>query len=83
MKILPLSDKINRKLEKYKLSSKFQKQIKFLTENPNHPSLNVELLKPSQYGIYSFRIDKKYRALFIFRPDLNAIEILNITLHYK
>jgi len=83
MKILPISDKISRKLKKCNLSAKFQKQIRFLAENPNHPSLNVELLKPKQYGIYSFRIDRKYRALFIFRPDLNALEILNITLHYQ
>jgi len=51
-------------------------------KNPAYPSLNLELLEPKQYGIYSFRIDRKFRAIFIFRPDKKAVEILNITVHY-
>jgi len=69
-------------LRKYRLQSKFEKQIKLLTENPKHPSLNLELLEPKKYGIYSFRIDRKFRALLIFRQDKNILEILNITVHY-
>ena len=83
MDILPLSEKVKKKIEKHNLQSKFDKQIKLFKQNPKHPSLNVELLEPKEYGIYSFRIDKKYRGLFIFRPDKQAIEILTITVHYQ
>ena len=81
--LLPINEKVKDKIRKYSLQKKFDKQIKFLTNNPQHPSLNVELLEPKIHGIHSFRIDKKYRALFIFRPDLEAIEILTITVHYQ
>ena len=83
IKILPLSSKLDDKVKKYQLEKKFDKQIILLSENPRHPSLNLELLQPKQHGIYSFRIDRKFRSIFIFRPDLEAIEILNITVYYK
>lgn len=82
-KTLPLFPHITKKLLKHSLTARFDKQLKLLRQNPRHPSLHIELLEPKQYGIYSFRIDRKYRALFIHRPDLRAIEILAITVHYK
>lgn len=81
-KILPLNPKVLKSLQKYRLEGKFEKQIKLLSENPKHPSLRLELLEPKQHGIYSFRVDRKFRSLFIFRPDISSIEILNITVHY-
>lgn len=82
-KILPLNQKAQKLLKKHLLETKFNKQLKLLSENPSHPSLHLELLEPKQQGIYSFRIDRKFRALFIFRPDLKAIEVFAITVHYK
>ena len=82
MKILPLSKLIGKKIKKYNLQVKFSKQLKLLSLNPKHPSLNVELLEPKEFGIYSFRIDRKFRGLFIFREDKKALEIINITVHY-
>lgn len=82
-KILPLKPIIIKLLQKHKLSFKYQKQIELFSQNPKHPSLHLELLEPRQHGIYSFRIDKKYRAIFVFRPDIIAIEILTITVHYN
>lgn len=81
-KILPINPKISKLVKKYSLEEKIEKQLKLLSENPRHPSLHLELLQPKQIGIYSFRIGNKFRALFIFRPDKNSIEILNITVHY-
>ncbi len=77
---------LNKYLEKYvqrkNLTKKFVKQVRFLDENPLHPSLNLELLEPRSGGRYSFRIDRKYRAIFIFTtPD--EIEIVDINSHYK
>lgn len=83
MEILTLSQKLKEKIEKHGLQKKFNKQVDLLKLDSKHPSLNVELLEPKEYGIYSFRIDKKYRGLFIFRPDKQMIEILSITVHYK
>lgn len=82
-KILPRSNRIKKKLKKHNLQKKFKKQLRFLENNPSHPGLNVELLAPKKHGIYSFRIDRKFRALFVFRDDNNAIEVLTITKHYE
>ena len=82
MKILPLSKLIEKKIKKYNLQVKFSKQLKLLSLNPKHPSLNVDLLEPKEFGVYSFRIDRKFRGLFIFREDKKALEIINIMVHY-
>jgi len=83
LQILPFSKIILKKIKVFGLEKKFNKQLVIFSQNPHYPSLHTELLKPKEYGIYSFRIDQKYRALFIFRKDKNAIEILNITSHYQ
>ena len=83
MTISPIHPDITAYLTRRNLLNKFTKQIRFLESNPKHPSLNIELMEPKSKGIYSFRIDHKYRALFIFRDDKNAIEILSATDHYQ
>ena len=81
--ILPLSPRLAARLKTYGLEKKFQKQCTLLSKNPKHPSLHLELLEPKQHGIYSFRIDRKYRGLFFFRQDKIAIEIIAVTIHYQ
>lgn len=83
IEILPIGSKISKKIKKFGLVNKFKKQLDLFSENPHHPSLNTELLKPKEYGIYSFRIDRKYRIIFIFRDDKKSVEIINITIHYQ
>jgi len=80
--ILILNKLVQSRIQKYSIQKKFDKQLKLFSQNPSHPSLNVELLSPREYGIYSFRIDIKYRALFIYHKPQNAIEVINITVHY-
>ncbi len=58
-----------------------RKTLGFMETNLRHPSLNTEILEPHHHGIYSFRIDKKYRALFFFDGEL--VEVFQITNHYK
>lgn len=82
MEILPSKILVLKKLKKHGLARKYEKQIKLLRDNIYHPSLNVELLEPKKMGLYSFRIDKKYRAIFIFRSKNSVIEVLNVTVHY-
>ena len=81
MKIKALREDLKEKLKKYNLEKKFKKAKQLFENNPFHPSLNTELLEPKHLKIYSFRIDKKYRAIFII-VDNNA-EIIAITNHYK
>jgi len=49
---------------------------------PFHPSLRTELLESRKMKIWSFRIDKKYRALFIFLKK-DVIEIIDVNDHYQ
>lgn len=82
MNILPIHAEIEEYLKKHKLTKKFEKQSKFFEMNVAHPSLEVEILEPRHLKIYSFRVDKKYRAIFVFiRGD--TIEIIDVNNHYK
>lgn len=80
--VKPLSQEVRRYLTRRRLTEKFEKQAKLLQENVRYPSLRTELLKPSSERIYSFRIDKRYRAIFLFITD-TEVEIVKITDHYQ
>ncbi len=82
MKILPLHPHISAYLTKHTLEIKFDKQIRFLKANLRHPGLEVELLEPKHLNFWSFRVDQKYRAIFIFR-DSDTIEIIDVNNHYQ
>jgi Txe/YoeB family toxin of Txe-Axe toxin-antitoxin module len=69
-------------LKKHGLLKKWYKAKSLFESNPHHPSLNTELLEPHQRGIYSFRLDKRYRALFLCLSE-NDVEIIAITKHYR
>ncbi len=81
MRIKPLRKDLLNNLKNHNLLNKWQKACKLFENNMKHPSLNTELLEPHWRGIYSFRIDKKFRALFFI--DGNEIEVFQITKHYK
>jgi len=60
--IVDLREDLERYIRKHGLSKKWER-VKTLFENdPSHPSLKTELLEPKHRLIYSFRIDRKYRA---------------------
>lgn len=82
MKILLLPEELLKYLQKHKLEKKFIKQKQLFEDNVFHPSLETELLEPKHLRIWSFRIDKKYRAIFIFR-DSNMVEIIDVNNHYQ
>ncbi|MDY0320459.1 MAG: hypothetical protein RBR23_01875 [Arcobacteraceae bacterium] len=82
MKIKDLRDDINEYIKKHNIEKKYEKSKKLFENDPFYPSLNTELLEPKDRLIYSFRLDKKYRAIFIY-VDTNTVEIVAITNHYK
>ena len=82
MYILPIHKDILEYTKKHSLEKKFKKQVGFLETNISHPSLEVEHLAPKHLKIWSFRVDKKYRGIFIFHDD-KTIEILDVNNHYR
>ena len=82
MKIKQLHGDVSEYLKKRNLINKWEKAFRLFENNMRHPSLQTELLEPHWRGIYSFRIDKKYRALFFISGNDEA-EVFKITNHYK
>lgn len=82
MRVLPLHPELVRFLKGRQLGEKFEKQKRLFEENPFHPGLRTELLEPKWMRIWSFRIGRAYRAIFIFR-EKGVIEILDINKHYQ
>ena len=83
MKILPISDKIYNYLKSRQLEKKFEKQIRLLENDLRHPGLNVELLEPREFQVYSFRLDRKFRVIFFFPEPKATIKIMQVTDHYQ
>ena len=81
MEIKPLRTDLKKILKKHQLERKFTKQKELFEKNPQHPSLNIEKLEPKKLNIYSFRLDRKWRAIFIIVE--NQVEIIDIALHYQ
>lgn len=81
MQIKALSKRLKLYLDRHQLNKKFKKQIVIFQQNPRHPSLHTELLEPKSEEVYSFRIDRKYRALFIIVDS--QVEIIDINDHYQ
>jgi len=69
-------------LEKHGLERKFVKQKLLFEQNYRYPSLHTEKIEPKHLNIYSFRIDRKWRAVFIV-TEKNEAEIVDINPHYK
>ena len=82
MQVKTLSPKLDKYLIRHGLTRKFRKQLDLFIENSAHPSLNTEKLKPKDAGLYSFRIDRKYRAIFHILLSGEA-QIIDINAHYK
>lgn len=80
--ILELRDDIKNYIKKHVLGKKWEKAKNLFENDPSHPSLNTELLEPKNRNIFSFRLDKKYRAIFICLPG-DKIEIIAVTKHYR
>jgi plasmid maintenance system killer protein len=82
MILLPVHPEILEYVTYRRLLRTFQKQCRLFIANSNHPGLHTEVLEPAHLKIHSFRVNKKYRAIFIYRgPDV--VEILDVNNHYQ
>ncbi|MBI2465900.1 MAG: hypothetical protein HYV66_01560 [Candidatus Sungbacteria bacterium] len=61
---------------------RFNKQKKLFEANTLHTSLKTEILEPKNLRIYSFRITRNWRAIFVYIGQ-DTIEIIDINNHYK
>ena len=82
MRIRPLSPRLSAYVKERNLSRRFEKQKRLFEQNPSHPSLHTELLEPRHLRIWSFRITRNYRAIFIY-PGNGTVEIIDINDHYR
>lgn len=82
MQVKPLRSDLQKYLNTRNLNKKFDKQLELFKDNTKHPSLNTERLEPKSLKIYSFRIDHKYRAIFVLVSP-NEVEIVDINDHYQ
>jgi len=80
--IVALREDIREYIERHGLSRKWDKVKQLFEKDPFHPSLHTELLEPRHRVIYSFRIDRRYRALFVCLAE-DRVEIIAVTKHYK
>jgi len=80
--IFDIREDIEEYIQKHGLSKNWEKAKRLFENDPSHPSLNTELLEPKHRLVYSFRIDRKHRALFICLPE-DKIEIIAVTKHYR
>jgi len=82
MKVKSLRKDLQKYLIRHNLIKKFDKQLQLFKNNPKHPSLNTERLEPKNVKLYSLRIDRKYRVIFILLTPQEA-EIIDINDHYR
>ena len=68
-------------LKRRNLESRFKKQLSLLLQDFRHPSLHTEILEPRSRKIYSFRLDQKYRVIFVIQKG--EVLIIDINDHYK
>ena len=81
MQVKSLRSDLQKYLDTHNLTKKFNKQLELFGSNPRHPSLNTERLEPKSLKIYAFRIDRKYRAIFIILSS-NEVEVIDINDHW-
>ena len=81
MEIKVVTPKVFRDIKAHELDDKWVKAVALFESNIKHPSLKTELMAPKEEMIYSFRIDRKYRALFMIKN--NTAFVFRVTNHYR
>ena len=74
--IIKVVPQVRKKARKLGLINQLDEQISLFTNNPKHPSLNLEKLELKKRNIWSFRINDQWRALTV--KDKNTIWIYDL-----
>lgn len=82
MRVKALRPDLKKYLSRHNLQQKFVKQLSLFELDPRHPSLHTEILEPKHLRLYSFRVDRKYRVIFIL-ISIEEVEIVDINDHYQ
>ena len=81
MEIKIVDGEVYEYIKKHRLETKWKKVLSIFPSNPRYPSLHTEILEPKHRGIFSLRIDHKFRALFVVKNGFCLV--FKITNHYK
>ncbi|MBI5003832.1 hypothetical protein HZC00_01940 [Candidatus Kaiserbacteria bacterium] len=81
MEIKIVTPKVSAYIRTHELGDKWEKARVLFEGDIRHPSLHTELMEPKDEMIYSFRVDKKYRALFVIKDTIALV--FRITNHYR
>ncbi len=82
MRIKPLREDLIQYLQSRNLFKQWENKKYQFELNPKTPGLNTEILEPKHLKLYSFRLNQKYRAIFVYVGN-EEIEIIDINNHYK
>lgn len=82
MKVLPLKPRLEKFLKRRNLLAQYEKQKALFELNPRYPGLHTERLEPSVFNVCSFRINKKFRVLFVYQ-DRDTAEVIDVNNHYR
>jgi len=63
------------------LLSQYEKALKILEHNPNHPSLRLHPLKGKSKGLYSVSINVSYRITLLFFVTEKEIILVDVGHH--
>ena len=63
--VIELTERVRKDYQAFPkpIQKKFKKQLRFLTENPRHPSLRIHRIRGSS-DYWEFYIDAAYRCVF-------------------
>lgn len=81
MELKVVTTKVNIYVKNHLLQKKWDKAVALFESDIKHPSLETELLEPKHEMVYSFRIDRKYRAMFMIKN--NVAFVFRVTNHYR
>ena len=73
--IIKLTERVRQDYQRLAkpVQKKFRKQLRFLAENPRHPSLRIHRIRGSN-GYWEFYLDSSYRC--VFRRDSNIYYLI-------
>lgn len=67
-------------LEKRQLLAQYKKAKQFILEGFSSQT-SLKLLQPKEKGVWSFRINKQFRALAVYKEETKSLIVFSISNH--